>query len=980
MTDTSDKQLLDIFRDMQKNIATLARQGSMGGGASTTTGAGSRSGSSAIDEAAQEDYEREIRLGTKNLDSHNRAVKNAMKAMRSLTNAQQDSTLSEEQRKEQIGRASRILADSLNRSSKIQEQLAVEYNRLARNTIPEQALAFKNLVKGSGSLSNGLSVSARNSSLLGAALIKRANEIDSDTNSLDYGRYINELTKASAVLPKSLLKGAGVVDEYVDDFGEYIFEFKDNLNADDFAALRAKLGEAEVILNEAFDGIESLGMGNIQEILDRGLETTINQADVTKPLEDAMLDTAVGLRNIGVKIPDQIAKIIDDIQSGVKAGLNPEDLGVLAKELQSFYSATKVGRKGLDDIGRQANTFYGKLKRDYLTAEGLANNLSKKLADLSTFAGTMATLKNLATQIAKVYQEAASFNIAHIPATFLEVQKQSIKMGMGFEDTVKFMQENKRVMGLYGAEAFGSLRSGLETTFNQFGYTFKQAAEVIGPATEAAIASSVNIKDANALNNFMADTMKSFQKISGLVNISAAEYAKLNSELFSSDDVMKNMLGMTTEQTQIYGKQLQQQRDEMVLRGISIQQAQEAIKAQEASKRAKVTERFREGAKMMAQMQLLGFSSEESMKAFRIHTKGRAATAQETEELNRILGQIGMRREQAVVNAGSEQEQFSMEAGIAATEFGGGLEQRLQAQLAAQAAGKANAGATPEEAARAAEAAKANQSMASLGEAVNTVSSLINNSLVSAAGAAGLSLLALAAASGKAAWALNKIRGAGGADLPDGPGKPGGPGKGGKFGKLALGAGKLAAGGLGGLVIGGLASEGSEALANAGHSRSAAAVDLLGTAGSWASMGAALGSIVPGLGTAAGAAIGGVLGAGKSAIFDGSLSKIFASPATLGTPSVAMPIAPRSELTISGEPVNNEQSLQAPNGVLSVKDAEAQQQLAVIAQHMMEAVKLLSEISEAKEEIPRSVVRLPLGNNLRPAIPTSTSYISGRAM
>ena len=124
MIDPSDKQLLDIFRDMQKNIATLARQGSIGAG--DATGPGSRSGSSAIDQAAQEDYEREIRLGTKNLDSHNRAVKNAMKAMRSLTNAQQDSTLSEEQRKEQIGRASRILADSLNRSSKIQEQLAVE--------------------------------------------------------------------------------------------------------------------------------------------------------------------------------------------------------------------------------------------------------------------------------------------------------------------------------------------------------------------------------------------------------------------------------------------------------------------------------------------------------------------------------------------------------------------------------------------------------------------------------------------------------------------------------------------------------------------------------------------------------------------------------------------------------------------------------------------------------------------------------------
>ena len=105
--------------------------------------------------------------------------------------------------------------------------------------------------------------------------------------------------------------------------------------------------------------------------------------------------------------------------------------------------------------------------------------------------------------------------------------------------------------------------------------------------------------------------------------------------------------------------------------------------------------------------------------------------------------------------------------------------------------------------------------------------------------------------------------GGGGGGVPGGGGGGGGgkspSGKGGGL------AGKALKGGIAGMLGGVALDMASEKLAEAGHTKTAAAVDVGSSALSGASMGAMLGNVFPGLGTVIGAAAGGLLGAGYGA-------------------------------------------------------------------------------------------------------------------
>ena len=156
-----EQKLLDLFSKMNSNLETLTRQGSMSGVANSV--AGPSAGSSALDHAAQEQYERQVRLGAKSIRRHNKATQEVTEAMRQIARGEGD-----------LSDAHAKLTKAVRDSSNVHEHLTTEYNRIARTSLPEQMLAFKNLVKGSDSLSSTLSATHRNASLLTAALIKRA--------------------------------------------------------------------------------------------------------------------------------------------------------------------------------------------------------------------------------------------------------------------------------------------------------------------------------------------------------------------------------------------------------------------------------------------------------------------------------------------------------------------------------------------------------------------------------------------------------------------------------------------------------------------------------------------------------------------------------------------------------------------------------------------------------------------------------------
>lgn len=158
------------------------------------------------------------------------------------------------------------------------------------------------------------------------------------------------------------------------------------------------------------------------------------------------------------------------------------------------------------------------------------------------------------------------------------------------------------------------------------------------------------------------------------------------------------------------------------------------------------------------------------------------------------------------------------------------------------------------------------------------------NSLTTAVTA--LTVAALAAAAALAAIAaksaLGKVLGTD--TMPD---SDGGKGKGKGLGgakRIASGLAKGGALAVGGMVLG----AGADYAKEQGHEKTGTGLDVAGKAASYAGMGAMVGSVVPGLGTAAGAIVGGVVGTGmglydnRKTIFGSGSSAPAATPVAMG--------------------------------------------------------------------------------------------------
>ena len=96
-----------------------------------------------------------------------------------------------------------------------------------------------------------------------------------------------------------------------------------------------------------------------------------------------------------------------------------------------------------------------------------------------------------------------------------------------------------------------------------------------------------------------------------------------------------------------------------------------------------------------------------------------------------------------------------------------------------------------------------------------------------------------------------------------------------------LGGTSLKGLGIGGIgALGGMAASWlGEKATEAGHTKTGAALDIVGSTATWAGTGAMIGSIIPGLGTAVGAAVGGALGLGKG-LWDSGKALFGATPTT----------------------------------------------------------------------------------------------------
>jgi hypothetical protein len=824
--------------------------------------------------------------------------------------------------------------DALKKSAKAYGILEDVVDDLTKKTIPHQIFHLNALGKRASELGSGLGMAQRKASLLSASLISTHDNIEK--HSIAYTDMIEELVRASKNIPESYLKQANLIDETTG-------QMRDNLSADDFAKVRIAMGHAEEVIAKA-----GLAPGSLAAIASgqnaRGKD---NGAEFEKSV-DALKNAAILLEKAGFSLGlnlkfDERGALTSDSAVRVNA-LKGDELKQLATSVGDLNKNVTISGARFDMIAVKSASIIGAFTKMYpqlASFKGMIGHFADSAIILKSLGNAWEGLKGINADLQK-------FNIAEVAASFKDVQVMSIKMGMSFEETTKFLQENGRTLAIYGSNAFSQLSGQLGATFKGFGFNLKQSAELVGPAIESAIESSVNVRNANALNNFIDDSMKSFQRVAAVTGKTAAEYFKLNSELASNVDVTSMSIGMGQEQANLYVRSLQSQRDELTLRGISIDQAQEIIKQQEAAKREKQETRFDEAAKIIQQAASLGVSATDAMRAYQITLKGQGATTEESKWRTGFLQQLGVAQQQRVQGALGTNLMYGLGVEAQAEAFtpggaAGGLE---QSGIELEKRQRAGAGLTAAEADQAASTSKGSAAIATLGNAANTVSSIMDNNLIKSALNLGAGFAGLMIQSGMLASVFSRTAMAAGA-----------------AGGLGGGLGKGIKGGLGLGAVGMVAGLAGSALTDAGHEQLGAGASALGDAAT----GAALGSLLlPGIGTA----IGGALGAGWGLY--SNWNALTGSTAAAGMPDGKAPPGiggPGGDVNSAAPVVANA----IDDGKMHVHDETAQGYLSSIATDMAMAVQILQRIASVSGA-PGS----PATSAGLPAIPSSLGASQGR--
>lgn len=777
----------------------------------------------------------------------------------------------------------------------------------------------KKIVDGMGRYSSELAKTTKAQSLLYANQLRLLTQMEDFEQAAAY----EKLGEALENLTEGQKKALGVLDETTG-------KLRTDLNFEELAHARAALGN---VMGDIAENLKGTDFKNLKEMaamdpadlfgaggLIGGAKSNANMEAVTKiaaQLEKAGLGPVGGVsvldKNGDIKSAKDLQKVFKDNNIG-------QFMKALADAFDRLEKSTIKTDRAIDAL----STPLGKLATALSTAEGRLGLFNKGMA----YFLTTAALKKGADGLKQLYREISAFNTAQVPATFADTYKAAIQMGVGFGEATKILQENKRVMAIYGPDQFRQALGGFKDTFKQFGFTMAQGAELIGPAVEQAITSGVNIKDSNALNSFMKDTMSSFQKLSGVINITAKEYIAQNAALLKSEGTFETLMGMDTERRQAYARDLVQQRDRYALQGLELQQAQDLVRTQQQQQRDKVSNRFSEAAKLLQQAQLNGLGGQQSMEAYRLALKGKRSGS-ENERLTQLLGMSAQgferRRDAAYGPNGDSVGGYLVDVQGENTALSGPLKAMQDDALRLRSAQEGGANATGQ-AARASGLAKGSEAIAIFGNAINSISTVLQSALMASIVGTTISFIALISQARMLSGAFGAMGRASGLSGT----VPGAstPGKGGGW----KGIGKGLGGGLAGLGLTFGAGMAADALTSSGSPKSGAAMDILGGTAGWALTGASVGSVIPGLGTVAGGLIGGGLGLAKG---------VYDNWGTFATPAgdkIKLPSMDQNDVPGS---INS----QGP-GLVAVKDASVKDQLVALTSLTTQMVDLLTKISE----------------------------------
>jgi len=921
MADLSSREIDLLLTQLSKIL------GGSGSAIRSTPSSGTRSSASTRQGASKESKEasKAVELSVRSLKKSTQEFENLAKLYKRVATTTEKTVEDNAKGRTQLKAANRIKDKydaALEQQSSILNAYSSELNKFTRRDFLEHIVATRKLVDNTTAFTSKLAKAQQNSSLLSASLLNTYNKLE--LGSVEYEHWLSILTDGAKGMDKAFLKNTKVWDEKTQDL-------KDSLNPEDFQDLIMKAGQAQSVLTEAFQGLAHLGVKAA--------------ADFTPSIMGGLQSGAAGLNGNASSNRDEVSSTIletlkrfhslniaiDGLAIDLDKDLDPQlvhfakdienTLPILAKFETSLAAGTDKINKTVVASHTEVGAAIIKMKANF----GSINDALAFMGKTATFSANLAKAKS---GIGQSYKDMTSFNIAQVPATFAQVSLESIKLGMSFEETVKYLQENSRTLAIYGQKEFSTLSGNIGATFKQFGYNAAQSASMIGPAIASAVDSSaVNVSNGDELNKFIKESMDSFQKVSGIVGMTAESYFKLNSELYNSEGINNILLGLDKSQSKLYAANLRSQRDELVVRGVSIEQAQEIIKQQAAMRAEKVGDRVSTAGKMFTQMQALGFDAEESMKAYQTVIAGNAATKEDKDSLAALMPEFAKRKAQYGTQfneSGNVLGQLSNESIMEGTQSSS-IDSLTKAFDSVVNADKTGQKVT--NAAGVAAAAKGNESLAGFSNVINSVSSLMSNSFVAATTG---SILALAGLAGQALLTATSLGAVGGGSIL---GKAKGlMGKGAVGKGLAIG-GKGLAGGLGGLAGYGLSTVG-EGQVVAGNTKTGTAMDIGGNMLSMASTGAMIGSFFGhGLGTLIGGGVGALAGgayglySNRDTLF-GSPSSATPTPTVTPTPPVdssASQVA--SAVTDSSTRINNK--------------ADSSTQLSAIAENTAITAKIL---------------------------------------
>jgi hypothetical protein len=801
------------------------------------------------------------------------------------------------------------------------------------------------LVDGMGRFESSMAKSAKAQSLLYAEQLRNINTF----KDFEYSAYLNKLTDAAALLEDGTKKALHLMDDATG-------KMRTDLNVEDFTRVLRSLGEFDATVKEA---LSKTGFGSVKDIMASGeLTQGRNPKGSLSKADDAivLLAQIAEAQGWGTKNPElRVTKEDGSLKDAPE--ILQMDLKALAEELRRTTAGIDVAGTHLKKTVEDFTFPFKRLLLSIQDAEG-KKALKGAITDWAHNLSSAALMMKAWQKAQEAYAQAYEFNTAQVNQSLVQTVADSVKMGMSFGDTTKVLQENKRMMAIYGPGQFTTAFGGMQDDFKKFGFTLKQSAELIGPTVETAIAAGVNVRDPGQLTKFTDTMMTAFQSISGVVNISAKEFMDMNKELFKADGAFESLAGMDKERRQQYAQDLVLQRNRYILGGLEKDQAQQLLTLQRQQERESVKSRLSAGAKLMNAAMFSGMSIDDASRLMTLRNKGMRTTA-EDDELANLQGTLGMALEQQRVNEASNNNGFTYFSDVFrdSNALESSDQQAMKLGMGAKMAQQAGANTTDAEAKRAGEAAKGSEAFANLATWVDRASNVINSAFLGAIGLSSLSLGVFSYQLSKASMRLSDFGGGGGpgalADALGGGGKNGGGGAGraGKWGTALKWGGRLLEAAPW-LIEGGMALSSMTDVQNAQKagtiSDTEAAKQRAGIFGGLAGGGAAamigggIGQVlipIPGVGFAVGAALGGLAGGYLGNAAGSAIGGMFGSDSKSAS----------NKQLIPAEGINTPAQEGINQQTLNVVDKGTLEQLIALNATMTKAAESIEKLTMAQE-------------------------------